>query len=92
MGPYLSKPRNLDYIQLPGYQTKDVIIQQMIEANQLLRDQVIYYRDELVLQSEAHRRRLHLHELSNIALMAKIKSLTRKPRKKAKKAVARRKK
>jgi hypothetical protein len=59
MGPSIAKSqRNLDYLPLPGYQTKDVIIQQMIEANQLLRDQVIYYRDELVKQHYEHQQRL----------------------------------
>jgi len=79
-------------VLLPGFVSKDVIIMQMIEANQILRDHVMFYRDELVKQAEDHQRRLHLHELSNKALVAKVKSLTRKPRKKAKKAVARRKK
>lgn len=77
-GYNIAKPKRRHYLPLPGHDSREVLIAQMIEANQLLRDQLIDARDELVLQGDLHRKRLAAAVL--------------KPKRKAKKTVARKKK
>lgn len=76
-------------VLLPGYKSQQVLIMEMIEANQILRDHVMYYRDELVRQAEDHRKSIAVLKMGydNLLFASKPPKKSRK-----KKMSARRKK
>lgn len=85
-------------VLLPGYKANQVLIMEMIDANQLLRDQVMYYRDELVFQADDHRKS-HLAEAAQWRVtfnemadeISALKCKLSKRRSRAKKKAARKK-